>query len=261
MKRFGSILCAVIALQLIISPLLEAQIARGAFRGAVIGGLLGDKKGAKRGAVIGGVAGAARKANRRERDRQLQREAEIRAEYERSQEYQSQTHANFNEPAQQPKTLAAPGEPATTTMSDIVLTKDDKKTLGVSYPTDWKQSLSAESVTAISADGKIWSAVGILDSSGDLKGNEARLKEGLKNELTSVAFQETEISESGSHVVAGTAEGKQTGTRVDFVFAVFTITDEIIGGIVFIADSAMADYYETTILDICESVKVAEDFS
>jgi hypothetical protein len=220
---------------------------------------LGGKKGARRGAKIGGTVGVLRKVDRRARERERRREAEYRVEYQSTPVYIEAPHTNFNEPSQQPSAphiAAAPSD----TLTDIVLRRDGADVLGVGYPSNWKQTLSDSSVTAVSADGLIWSATAMLEAGMDRDSGVASIRDWLKGDLDNAAFQDVEITDSGTAVLQGTAKGKESGADVEFVAGVFDVGDGITGAIAFIADAAADELYERTIIDICESVRTARDF-
>jgi heat shock protein HslJ len=143
---------------------------------------------------------------------------------------------------------------------DIILRDQGKAILGVSYPADWKQVVGKNHVIATSDDGTAWSVISTLEEIKDQPAGIEKIKEGLEDYLTEIKYDETTKTESGSLVVSGTGKGKKSGVDVVFTSAVF-MSGQRHCGIVFIVDADIEKYYEKTVLAICESILVEEDFA
>jgi heat shock protein HslJ len=143
---------------------------------------------------------------------------------------------------------------------DIILRDQGKAVLGVSYPADWKQVVGKNHVTATSDDGTAWSVISTLEEVQDQPAGIKKIKEGLEDYLTEIKYDETTETESGSLVLSGTGKGKKSGVDVVFTSAVF-MSGKRHCGIVFIVDADIEKYYEKTVLAICESILVEEDFA
>jgi hypothetical protein len=143
---------------------------------------------------------------------------------------------------------------------DIVLRDQGKAMLGISYPSDWKQVVQKNSVIATSEDGQAWSVISTLDDIHDQAAGIAKIKAGLEDYLKEIKYDDITKSESGSLILAGTGKGKKTGVDVVFTSAVF-MSGARHCGLVFIVDSDIEKYYEKTVLAICESILVEDDFT
>ena len=143
---------------------------------------------------------------------------------------------------------------------DIVLRDQGKAILGVSYPADWKQVIENNSVVSTSEDGTAWSVISTLDEIQDQPAGITKIKEGLEDYLKEIKYDEITKTESGSLVLSGTGKGKTTDVDVVFTSAVF-MSGERHCGLVFIVDADIEKYYEKTVLAICESILVEEDFA
>ena len=127
---------------------------------------------------------------------------------------------------------------------DIVLRKEGKAQLGVSYPSDWKQVVGENHVTAVSADGQAWSVISTLEGIADKKAGAAKIKEGLEDYLKDIKYDELAETKSGSLIVSGVGKGKTTGVDVVFTTAVFDSGKGQLSGLVFIIDASIEKYYE-----------------
>ena len=144
---------------------------------------------------------------------------------------------------------------------DIVLRKEGKAQLGVSYPADWKQTVGENHVVAVSSDGQAWSVISTLEGIADKKAGAAKIKEGLEDYLKDIKYDELTQTKSGSLIVSGIGKGKQTGVDVVFTTAVFDSGKGQLSGLAFIIDAGIEQYYEKTVLAICKSILVEEDFA
>ena len=143
---------------------------------------------------------------------------------------------------------------------DIVLRVEGKAVLGVSYPSDWKQTVGKNHVIATSEDGTAWSVISTLDEIKDQPAGVKKIKEGLEDYLTEIKYDDTNKTENGSLVLSGTGKGKKSGVDVVFTSALF-MSGERHCGIVFIVDADIEKYYEETVKAICESILVEGDFA
>ncbi len=143
---------------------------------------------------------------------------------------------------------------------DIILRDQGKAFLGVSYPADWKQVVGKNHVIATSDDGTAWSVISTLEDVKDQPAGIEKIKEGLEDYLKEIKYDATTKSESGSLVLSGTGKGKKSGVDVVFTSAAF-MSGERHCGIVFIVDANIEKYFEKTVLAICESILVEEDFA
>jgi heat shock protein HslJ len=87
-----------------------------------------------------------------------------------------------------------------------------------------------------------------------------KIKEGLQDYLKEIQYDETTKTESGSLVLSGSGKGKQSEVDLVFTSAVF-LSGKRNCGLVFIVDADIEKYYEKTVLAICESVLLEEDFA
>jgi len=232
------------------------EVLRGGLKGALVGGIFDD---AGKGAAIGATVGAIRKIDKHEAEKQRQAEAASRAQYQESQAYTEAPHTDFNDQAQHPSQPLGTGTGTSTVLTEIVLRKGETPLLGIGYPSDWRQTVSQMSVTAVSPDGLLWSSLSELNF-GDLDSAEAGVKGWLKGELKDVAFRDTQTGERGARIMTGTAKSEKSGAFVEFAAAVFMAAPDVAGGVAFIADASVSDHYKTTVQHVAESIRVAEDF-
>ena len=150
---------------------------------------------------------------------------------------------------------------SSTAAHDIVLRDQGRAVLGVSYPSDWKQTVGKSHVVATSEDGTAWSVISTLDDIKDKKSGTEKIKEGLADYLKEIKYDEVTETESGSLVLSGTGKGKKSSVDLVFTSAVFESGPERFAGIVFIVDADIEKYYEKTVLAICQSVLVEADFA
>jgi hypothetical protein len=144
---------------------------------------------------------------------------------------------------------------------DIVLRKDGKAQLGVSYPSDWQQTVGENHVIAVSSDGQAWSVISTLEGIKDKKAGGKKITEGLEDYLNDIKYDELAQTKSGSLIVSGVGKGKKTGVDVVFTAAVFASGKDQLSGLVFIIDASIEKYYEKTVLAICKSILVEKDFA
>jgi hypothetical protein len=236
----------------------------GGVRGAMVGGLVGGSEGAQTGARVGAVAGATRAA--------VDREAQRRAAYQATPEYQNVPRSNFNTAPPQvlattapaataPPAATTPSTPATATSAEAVIRKDGKPLLGITYPSDWKQSIGDRYVSAVSADGQAYSMIATVEGAVDKQAGIAKVKQGLENYLQDIAYDEPTETKRGALVVTGSGKGKKSGIPVVFATGVFDTGPRQIAGLAFVVDARIEDHYKETIQQICQTVRVADQFA
>ncbi len=239
--------------------------ARSGMRGAMIGGMAGGSDAAKTGAKIGVVAGATRRAADRASARTSQQTAVEEetvklADYQESAEYKDSEHSNFNNMppavivASASIESAAPGK-------DGIIRKDGKPILGITYPSNWKQKMGDNFVSAVSSDGKAWSVISTLDNIKDKKAGVAEIKKGLAKYLEDIKFDELTETKKGAHVVTGTGKGKKAGVDVVFAAGVFDSGEKQLSGVAFIVDADIEELCKHTVRSICQSIRIEEDFA
>jgi hypothetical protein len=227
----------------------------GGVRGAVVGGMLGGSEGAQTGAKVGAVTGATRAA--------VDREAQRRAEYQASAEYQNAPRSNFS--AATPEVLATPGQAATETLpepaapkGEAFIRKDGKPLIGITYPSDWKQTTGASHVSAVSADGQAYSMIATLDGVADKQAGIEKVKHGLERYLQDIKFDDQKETKRGALVVTGTGRGKKAGVSVVFAAGVFDAGASQIAGAAFVVDAGIEEHYKETIRQICQTIRVGD---
>ncbi|WP_406696171.1 hypothetical protein V5E97_34800 [Singulisphaera sp. Ch08] len=231
-------------------------------RGAVVGGLVGGESGAATGAKIGVVTGAARSVGQ---------EAQARAQYQATAAYQSAPRSDFNQappavlgtapPAATapPTTTAAPA--ATTPRGEAVVQKNGKPVVAVTLPSDWKQALGANYISGVSADGQAYAMIATLDGVADKPAGIDKVKQGLLRYLQDIKYDDQTETKRGALVVTGTGKGKKSGVDVVFAVGVMDAGPGQIVGAAFILDSRIEDYYKETIRQICQTVRIGDDFA
>jgi hypothetical protein len=234
---------------------------RSGVRGAVAGGIIGGDSGARTGAKAGVVVGATRSVVQGVEQRNaMNTETQARAQYQTTPAYANAQHSNFNEAP--PDVIAGPAAVGSTPAGqEVVLRKDGKPVLGITYPTDWKQKVADNAVAAVSKDGHAWSAVAILDDVKDKDAGIDKIKQRLEKSLQDIKYDEATKTEGGAVVVTGTGKGKKSG--IDLVFAIAALDSgkgQLVGA-AFIVDHALDDQYKETIRYICHTVRHANDFT
>jgi hypothetical protein len=224
----------------------------------MVGGLVGGSAGAATGAKVGVVAGAARASAQRIEARNT--ETQAREQYQTTAEYQNATHSNFNEAA--PEVMVGPSSAKSAAGGDeVVLQKNGKPVVGITYPADWKQKETEDSVTAISKDGHLWSAAAVLAGVKDKEGGIDKIKQGLEKSLKDIEYDDLTKKENGTLVLTGTGKIKKTGVKVVFAAGVIEPAAGQIAGAAFVVDGDLDERYKETVRDICESVRRADDLA
>ena len=187
----------------------------GGVRGAMVGGLVGGSEGAETGAKVGAVAGATRAA--------VDREAERRAEYQTSADYQNAPRSDFNTAPPQvlatappaaataPPAATAPAAAATASGGEALIRKDGKPVIGITYPSDWKQSTGDRYVSAVSADGQAYSMIATLEGAADKQAGIAKVKQGLEQYLQDIKYDD--LTRDETRCARGHRHGKGEEVR------------------------------------------------
>lgn len=242
--------------------LASNAMARGgsAMRGAMVGGMVGGSGGAATGAKVGAVAGATSRVVDRTA---MNTEYQSRAQYQATPAYQNAQHSNFNQ-APPEVLVTTPSTPSTKTAAsaggEAVIRIGGKPIVAITYPADWKQNAGEENITAVSADGEVWSVLAALKG---IQGKEAgieRVKEGLAKYLQDIKYEAPKETERGALVISGTGKTKKNGIEVDFVAGVFE-SGAGLAGAAFIVDDLVEDHYKETVRHICQTIRGAKDIA
>jgi hypothetical protein len=231
-------------------------------RGAVVGGMVGGSAGAQTGAKVGAVTGATRAA--------VDREAQRRADYQASPAYQNAPHSNFNTAPPQvlPTTAQAADEPAgappaaprAAAGGEAILRTDGKPAVGITYPSDWKQTSGDHSISAVSADGQAYSMIATLPGVADKQSGIAKVKQGLEKYLDEIKYDEPTETKRGALMVTGTGKARKSGVDVVFAAGVFDSAPGKLAGVAFVVDSSIEDHYKETVGQICQTIRTGDQF-
>jgi hypothetical protein len=268
MTKLGFIGVAVAAV-LMLAPEAMAQrrggggggAARGGMRGAVVGGMAGGSEGAKKGAKAGVAVGATRGAVNRAADRRtVDSESESRSEYESSSEYANSQHSDF---AESPPDLliTSTSDKSATPGGEAILSKDGKPIVSITYPSDWKQKGTDESVSAVSKKGNAWSALALLDGVKDKQAGIKKIKQGLEKNLNDIEYDELTKTDRGALLITGTGKGKKAGADVAFAVGVFEAAPKQLAGVAFIVDKSVDDRYKEAARYIVKTIRTEKDLA
>jgi hypothetical protein len=235
----------------------------GGVRGAVVGGLAGGSEGAQTGARVGAVTGATRAA--------VNREAQRRTAYQATAEYQNAPRSNFNAAPPQvlvtapaattaPPAATAPPAGATASGTEAVIRKDGRPVFGITYPADWRQAIGDRYVSAVSADGQAYSMIATMEGAADKQAALAQVKQGLERYLQDITYDEPTETKRGALAITGTGKAKKSGVPVVFAAAVFETSPRQVAGVAFVVDARIEDHYKETVGQICQSIRVADQF-
>jgi hypothetical protein len=130
--------------------------------------------------------------------------------------------------------------------------------VGITYPTDWKQTTTDGYVSAVSADGQAYSMIVALQGLADKDAGIAKVKEGLGHYLDDIKFDDLKETKRGAAVVTGTAKGKRSGVPVVFAAGVLDAGGGQFAGAAFVVDARIEDYYKETVRQICQSIRVGD---
>jgi len=265
MNKFQVLGVAALALLMLASDATAQRgggAVRGGARGAVVGGLVGGESGAATGAKIGAVTGAVRSVGA---------EAQARAQYQASAAYQSAPRSDFNQAPPQvlvtappaaatapPPAVTAPPAVATASGGEALIRKDGKPVIGITYPSDWKQTTGDRYVSAVSADGQAYSMIATLEGAADQQAGIAKVKQGLEKYLQDIKYDNLTKTKRGALVLTGTGKGKKSGVAVVFAAGVFDTGAGQLAGAAFVVDSRIEEHYKETVRQICQTIRVAD---
>ena len=206
-------------------------------RGAAVGQMVGGSEGAEKGAKVGVVTGATRSA--------IDRETTARTQYQGTVEYKNATHSDFTEA---PPDLFGVGEAGKAAKSgtEIVILKDGKPLVGITFPADWKQTKGDRHISAVSGDGQAYAMLATL---GEADRQEAikKVKTGLERYLKDIKFDKEAESKGGTLMITGTGKGKKSGVDVVFVAGILEAAKGQLVGAAFVVDSKIEDHYKETV--------------
>jgi hypothetical protein len=271
----------VVALTLVTDALAQrgGGMVSGGMRGAVVGGMVGGSSGAQNGAKLGAVAGATRgAADRMDNRNAMYAENQARAQYETTAAYQSVPHSNFIDSPPDTIISSSTDTPAPTSTETVVrkidtsapaasampdqessLSKDGKPILWITYPSDWKQKKSDQSISAVSADGHAWSGIAIFKDAKDKQAGLAKVKGELEKYLENVSYDEPSQAKGDSLIITGTGKAKKAGSDVAFAAGVFDAGPGDLATIAFVADKDLEDQYKEAARSICQTIRTGSD--
>ena len=225
----------------------------GGVRGAIVGGLVGGSEGAQTGAKVGAVTGATRAV--------VDREAQRRADYQTTAEYQNAPRSDFNTAPPQmlvPTAPAATAPTATASGGETLIQKDGKPVIGITYPSDWKQTTGDRYVSAVSADGQAYSMIVTLEGAADNQAGIAKVKQGLEKYLEDIKYDNLTKTKRGALVLTGTGKGKKSGVAVVFAAGVFDTGAGQLAEAAFVVDARIEEYYKETVRHFCQTIRAAD---
>jgi hypothetical protein len=221
-------------------------------RGAVVGGMVGGESGAQTGAKVGVITGATRSA--------INRETQARTQYQTTSEYQDAPRSNFNEAP--PEVLGTTESGAAKKSSEeVIIRKDGKPLVGITFPADWNQKTGDNYVSAVSPDGQAYSMLVSLEKVADKEGGIKKVKEGIENYLKDIKYDMPSETKGGAVVITGTGKAKKAGVDVVFAVGLFDAGKGQLIGAAFVADSKVEDHYKETVRGICQTIRRAQDFA
>jgi hypothetical protein len=210
---------------------------------------------------VGAVAGATRGVAGRTADRQaMDSESQARTQYESTTEYQNAQHSDFTEAAPE-VFVTSPSDKKATPGGEAIIRKNDKPIVGITYPSNWKQKVGENSVSAISAKGNAWSMLATLDGVKDKQAGIDNIKKGLERYLTDIKYDEPTKTEKGALLLTGTGKAKKAGIDVVFATGVTEAAPGQLAGVAFVVDKNVEDHYKEAVRFICKTIRVEKDFA
>jgi hypothetical protein len=256
MTRLTTLGVAALAVAMLTSDAMAQRRGGGAVsggvRGAAVGGMVGGSEGAATGAKVGVVTGATRAA--------VNRETQSRTQYESTAEYQNAQHSNFSEAPPEVLGTTASGT-ATKPSGEAVIQKDGKPLVGITFPSDWKQTTGDNYVSAVSGDGQAYAMLVAVEKGSDKDAGIKKLKEGIENYLKDVKYDEPSEKKGGAVVITGTGTGKKAGVGVVFATGLFDAGNGQLVSATFVVDSRIEDYYKETVRGICQTIRRSQDLA
>jgi hypothetical protein len=116
-------------------------------------------------------------------------------------------------------------------------------------------------ISAVSRDGQAYSMLATLNGAKDKPEGIDRVKQMLPQYLQDIKYDDQTETKRGATVLTGTAKGKKTGVNVVFAVGVMDDGAGDIVGTAFVVDSAIEDHYKETIRQICQTIRVGDDFA
>ena len=144
---------------------------------------------------------------------------------------------------------------------EAVIRKDGKPVVGITYPSDWKQITGDRYVSAVSADGQAYSMIGTIEGAADKQAGIAKVKQRLEQYLEDIKYDNLTETKRGALVVTGTGKGKKSGVDVVFAAGVLDAGAGRLAGAAFVVDARIEDYYKETVRQICQTIRVADQFA
>jgi hypothetical protein len=133
--------------------------------------------------------------------------------------------------------------------------------LGITYPSDWKQTIADRYVTAVSADGQAFSMIATVEGAADKQAGISKVKQGLEQYLQDIKYDDLTQTKRGALVVTGTGKGKKSGVDVVFAVGVLDTGPRQLAGAAFLVDSRIEDHYKETVRQICQTIRVGDQFA
>jgi hypothetical protein len=220
----------------------------------MVGGLVGGSEGSQTGAKAGAVAGATRAA--------VDREAQRRTDYQATAEYRNAPRSNFN--TTPPELLVAapasstPRPAATASDGEAFVRKGGKALIGITYPSDWKQTTDERCISEVSADGQAYSMIASVEGVADKKAGIAKVKQGLERYLQDIKYDDLTETKRGALVVTGTGKAKKSGVAVVFAAGVFVAGAGQLAGAAFVVDAGIEDHYKETVRQIGPTIHTTQ---
>ena len=229
----------------------------------MVGGLVGGSEGAETGAKVGAVTGATRAAV----DREAQRRPNIRRALNTRMLLARISIQHRHRCWPPPTGLRGPtgcdGASGCSTASggEALIRKDGKPVIGITYPSDWKQTTGDRYVSAVSADGQAYSMIATLEGAADNQAGIAKVKQGLEKYLQDIKYDNLTKTKRGALVLTGTGKGKKSGVAVVFAAGVFDTGAGQLAGAAFVVDARIEEHYKETVRQICQTIRVADKFA
>ena len=133
--------------------------------------------------------------------------------------------------------------------------------VGITYPSDWKQTTGEHYVSAVSADGQAYSMIATLEGAADKQAGIAKVKQRLEKYLADIKYDELTKTKRGALVVTGTGKGKKSGVAVVFAAGILDAGAGQLAGAAFVVDARIEDHYKETVRQICQGIRVADQFA
>jgi hypothetical protein len=157
-----------------------------------------------------------------------------------------------------PEAATAPPAAPTRSGGEIVLYKDSKPLIGITYPADWKPLARDRCVFAVSADAQAYSMIAALEGVASKQAGVEKVKQGLTRYLQGIEYDDLRETARGALVLTGTGKAKKAGVPVVFAVGVFDAGAGQFVGAAFVVDARNDEYYQETIRQICQTIRVVD---